>query len=185
MEFTSLFSGAILGALITAIIAALISGYFNIKTKNKEYENSYAKMILEKRLYAYEQINIIINMLKKSTLESDGKAYHLIFSSKENFDNSFQMIFNISSHEFWLSEKTRKSYKNIFDEIIRCSSLVENGENIDIIGKEEYQFIGKLRDELERDVLVDLKDLYKIDKFFNQKKIETAFIERKLTDRPI
>ena len=28
------------------------------------------------------------------------------------------------------------------------------------------------------------KNLYKIDKFFNQKKIETAFVERKLTDRP-
>ena len=184
MEFTSLFSGAILGAFITAIIAALISSYFNIKTKSKEYENSYAKMILEKRLFAYEQINLTINILKKSTLDSDGKAYHLIFSSKENFDNSYQMIFNIFSLEFCLSEKTKKSYKDIFDEIIRCSSLLENGENIDIIGKEEYQFISKLRDELENNVLVDLKDLYKIDKFFNQKKIETAFVERKLTDRP-
>lgn len=63
MEFTSFFSGAILGAFITAIIAELISGYFNIKTKSKEYENSYAKMILEKRLFAYEQINLIINKL--------------------------------------------------------------------------------------------------------------------------
>ena len=141
-------------------------------------------MILEKRLFAYEQINLTINILKKSTLDSDGKAYHLIFSSKENFDNSYQMIFNISSLEFCLSEKTKKSYKDIFDEIIRCSSLLENGENIDIIGKEEYQSISKLRDELENNVLVDLKDLYKIDKFFNQKKIETAFVERKLTDRP-
>jgi formiminotetrahydrofolate cyclodeaminase len=89
MEFTSLFSGAILGAFITAIIAALLSGYFNIKTKNKEYENSYAKMILEKRLFAYEQINLIINKLKESTLDSDGKAYHIIFFSKENFNSFF------------------------------------------------------------------------------------------------
>jgi hypothetical protein len=83
-----------------------------------------------------------------------------------------------------LSENTNKSYKRIYDEIVRCYCLLEKNENLGNIGKEEYQFIAKLRDELENNVLIDLKDLYKIDKFFKQKKVETSFIERKLSDRP-
>jgi hypothetical protein len=83
-----------------------------------------------------------------------------------------------------LSENTNKSYKRIYDEIVRCYYLLEKNENLGNIGKEEYQFIAKLRDELENNVLIDLKDLYKIDKFFKQKKVKTSFIERKLSDRP-
>lgn len=185
MELSSLFSGAIIGALITAVIGALLTGYFNIKTKDKEYRNSYSKMILEKRLYAYEELNSLINSLYTSALDGDdSKAYHIIFHSEDRFKNFLKDVYSITFIKFWLSDRTNNYLQKLFTEFQMCLDLIDNGENVIFIGKKEYKFIGEIRDNLEQSLLNDMKELYKIDKFFNEKEIETVFKETNLSERP-
>jgi len=184
MDLASLFSGAIIGAFITAIVTAFITGYFNIRTKDKEYKYSYSKMILEKRLHAYEELNSLIHTLYSSALDDDSKAYHLIFSSEESFNAFFKKVYFSNSIKFWLSDDTNNYLKKISQELTRYLGLISNGKNIVTIGKEEYKFIAELRDKLEQSLLNDMKELYKIDKFFNEKEIKTIFKETNLSKRP-
>jgi len=103
MEFlTTLFSGAVVGAVIV--------GGFNIYSKHTEYKHSYLKMILEKRIEAYERINSVIVMLKTSVLDN-GKAYHTIFSfDKDYFFEHHKILREAILHELWMSNKTKKIY---------------------------------------------------------------------------
>jgi hypothetical protein len=115
MEISTLFTGAVIGSFITATIVAIITGIFNLRSKNIEYENSYSKMILERRLNSYEQLNVLINTLYKSVLDgADSKAYHIVFHSEDSFNIFFKEIHSISTIKFWLSDRSNDSLKNFF-----------------------------------------------------------------------
>jgi len=52
------------------------------------------------------------------------------------------------------------------------------------VGKLEYKIIGRLRDELEKSLVFDLPNLYKIDSFLSQKEIVTKYEERDISKKP-
>jgi hypothetical protein len=51
-------------SLISAMVSSIINGWFSIKLKNIDYENAYYKMVLERRVKAYEVIEWFILHIK-------------------------------------------------------------------------------------------------------------------------
>jgi hypothetical protein len=51
-------------SLISAMVSSIINGWFSIKSKNIDYENAYYKMVLERRVKAYEVIEWFILHIK-------------------------------------------------------------------------------------------------------------------------
>ena len=173
---TTLISGAVLGALI--------AGGFNIYSKHTEYKNSYLKMILEKRIEAYERINSVITMLKISVVDN-GQAYHNIFSAdKDALYGHFEILTKAFIYELWMSDNAKKNLQKLQQEIVRCIILHNNGMPLIDVGKSEYQIIAKLRDNLEKDLVVDLQTLYKVENFLSNKTVVTGYEERNISDKP-
>ena len=174
---------AVIG-LIGAAVGAIIAGGFNLYSKHTEYKHAYLKMILEKRIEAYEHVNTVIVMLKKAVI-GEGKTYHDIFASDQNyFLQQYLILREASSHELWMSNKTGKNLQNLDQEFVRCLILHNNGKSLVDIGNLEYKMIGGLRDELEKSLLADLSSLYKIDNFLSQKEVITKYGERDISERP-
>lgn len=172
--FITLLSGAFIGTIIT--------GLFNIYSKHKEYKHSYLKMVLEKRILAYENLNTIISELKISTI-TKSEAYHIIFNNKDDFNKFYSILIKTQKYELWLSNEVRDCFLKLFQELTRCLVLSEQ-DNLVEIGKKEYTFIGKLRDQLESNLINDFKTLYNIDSFLNKKIVITSYEQRDLRDKP-
>ena len=77
-------------------------------------------------------------------------------------------------HELWLSDETKNRLHNLRKKILYCADQSQTRSLIDI-GKENYQQIGILRDQLERSFIRDLSNLYEIDKFLKTKTVSTEF----------
>ncbi len=60
----------LVSAGISAVVSGFISGIFNIRTKRHEYINEYYKLVLNRRLAAYETLEKLILLIKTAV-----KAY--------------------------------------------------------------------------------------------------------------
>jgi len=171
-------------AIFGAILGAVIKGLFDIYSKNKEYKHSYYQMIVEKRVKTCEDINTVVAMLKASVLDG-GKAYHMIFSGdRENFMQEYKVLRSVFLNDIWMSDRIKNSLLCLHGELVRCLILHDRGEELTSIGKQEYETIGKLRDELEKGLLIDLQDLYKIGEFLSNKEVITKYYHKDISQRP-
>jgi hypothetical protein len=169
---------ATIGTLSGVLLGALLTGIFNVWSKNIEYKNTYLKMILEKRLDAYEFANSLIVQLKYPVQDPDGKAYHTIFLNDQKFDNFLSRIYLLPEKSLWMNDETSIKIKKIFDLLVSYKVRNGKGESLIDIGKEIYLTLGIRRDELEKSLLSDLKTLYKIDNFLSNKSVVTTYENR-------
>jgi hypothetical protein len=171
------------GALLTAVIAALIAGFFVLYSKHTEYKNSYLKMIVDKRVSAYEHLNVVIQNIKVAKVDNN-KAYYHIFSNIELFDDFYKLMYNTQSYEFWMSDHTKSALLKLHQELTHCYIKYQQGNELIAIGKEEYETIAKLRDSLEINILYDFPNIYKVEQFFKNKQVVTSFETRDISKRP-
>ncbi len=173
MEITTLLSGAVLGAFVT--------GAFTIFSKYMEYKNSYLKMIVEKRVIAYEKLDVVIQNLKIAVVDNDAKPYHQILTDKKSFFDFLQLIHNTMAQEFWMSDNTKSLLLKLHQKLISYIFKNEQGIEFINIGKDNYKQIGIQRDELEKSILKDFPNIYKVKSFFKAKQIVTEFENRDIS----
>ena len=63
-----------------ALITGFITGISTLRAKRAEYVNEYHKLVLAKRISAYEELEILISYLKTSFHDGNGRLYHLLFA---------------------------------------------------------------------------------------------------------
>ena len=74
----------------SALISGLIGGWFSLRSKQAEYANIYYKMILERRMVAYEEVERLIGEIKIAVVDNDQRPYHLLFSGDN--DHALSLI---------------------------------------------------------------------------------------------
>jgi hypothetical protein len=171
--------------LASSVIAAAVSSFFTLYLSERNFRNDYYKAIISKRFGALEGLREIIDILKIAIPETNG-SYHAIFGWNENdyihFTNKVASGQDIS---FWVCDETKDALLALNKEFFRCSVLQDqDGLSLIEVGKLEYQEIGKLRDNLEIQVLKELPNVHKVHRFLRGKKVENAYLEYDLKDRP-
>ncbi|MEQ9426735.1 MAG: hypothetical protein RJQ09_20090 [Cyclobacteriaceae bacterium] len=159
------------GHLITAIIsssviATLLSSLVNFYFRKEDFKNEYYKIVIQKRLKAYEWLETQIASLKSSVLdEEDGKPYHLIFGyGRESFMESIQQSMLANAHNLWLASKTNDlltKLVHIFNKI-PFEVDIDDSEALILTGKKYYRDIAELRTQLENSVREDILSLYSL-----------------------
>lgn len=160
-----LFSSSFFAAVVSSITAVIITKV----SASKSYKNDYYKMVLQKRMAAYENVANTIACLKITSLdERDNKPFHAVIADKELFIQLGNAIMN----NLWLSPKMtdiltdmNKIYYKIHNEIDEEKRMCQ--------AKEQYDAIVKLRTEIENCLKTDLQELYNVKQFLKQKTIET------------
>ena len=153
--------------VISGLISAIISGWFNLRSKNTEYSNAYFKMILERRLAAYEDVDQLIRSIKAAVVDSDQRPYHLLFSKDDDQIYVYQKISEAMSKSLWLSE-------DVFAALREFNVLVAEGATKELglieFGKQKYKVIAELRTKLERICALDMIKLHDVPNFLKNKK---------------
>ena len=153
--------------VVSGLISAIISGWFSLRSKNTEYSNSYYKMILERRLVAYEVVDQLIRSIKAGVVDSDQRPYHLFFLKDDGQIYVYQKISEAMSKSLWLSE-------DVFDILRQFNVLVAEGSTKEIglieFGKQKYKVIAELRTKLERACAQGMIKLHDVPNFLKNKK---------------
>jgi hypothetical protein len=168
--FYTLIVAVLSSSFLAAAFTSLVSGVFSVYVKGKEYENEYFKEVIRRRLEAYEFIEAQISMLKGSSYDSDGRAYHLIFAYGEDKYYEYQqnLIFAVAK-SVWINDRTKDLLIELNRVFLKIGNDYDLKNELLAAGKDYYEQIALLRDRLEKSFSNDLMDLHKIRKFFREK----------------
>lgn len=165
-------------SVIGGAIGAVIAGRFSLSVKDREYENEYYKLVLAKRITAYESINQLVGGLKTAVLDEDSQPYHLLLSHEDGLPEAHKLLSEISSQALWLSDdlflQTRDLGRLLF------SATSQEGDTV-IFAKKNYQKLATFREEIERLQIRDMLSLHKVKQFLNAKKIQSGFSNVRLS----
>jgi hypothetical protein len=142
-------------ALFGVAIGALVTGFFTLRAKRDEYVNDYFKVVLNKRVEAYEHLEALILAYKSAFVDVDNKAYHAPFGSTGLSENAFSLMGAATDSGLWLADETfevlQKLNYIIFGEPNKVDARIA-------FGKQHYKEIANLREKLETRLASDMLD---------------------------
>ena len=158
---------------IVSVIGALLAGWFSLRTKQNEYANAYYKLVLERRLLAYEQVEGLIMQIKVTVVDNDDKRpYHILFSKDDDHGAVYELLFAVMSSALWVSD-------DLFDLTRELNVLIYSGTNLGEgligFGKQNYKTIAELRTKMEIAHMRDMLTLHEVPKFLRSKKPSDSY----------
>jgi hypothetical protein len=160
--------------VVSGVISAIISGWVSLRSKKSEYAHQYYKLVLERRIGAYEEVERLIAAIKVAVVDKDQRPYHFLFSKEGGHSDVYKMLHGTMANSLWLTddlfELTRKLNMLVFSETRGESSLVE-------FGKTNYIAIGQLRTQLERLLFRDMLTLHDVRAFLKSKNPTNSYAE--------
>jgi hypothetical protein len=159
MTISSLFISIVSSSLLATIVTSLITFY----SKKTDFRNEYFKIVIKKRLDAYEKLEFVIAILKTSALdENDGKAYHLPFFNPDNWMEFSANLALTNSYSLWLNESVNEKLSGLISDInqIRFEYDITKSEVLIEAGKKSYDSLASARVELENMARKDVLSLY-------------------------
>ena len=164
-------------SVIGGAIGAFITGRFNLSIKNREYENEYYKLVLSKRIAAYESIQKLVSSLKTAVVDDDQQPYHLLLSYENSLPDAHELLGNISSQALWLSD-------DLFLQTLNLGRLLFGATNHEggtiAFAKQHYKKFATFREEIEKLHIRDMLTLHKVQKFLKTKKVNSGFSDVRL-----
>lgn len=159
--------------VVSGIVSALVGGWFSLRSKQNEYANVYYKMILERRLAAYEEVERLIAAIKIAVIDDDQKPYHFLFSQDDDHVNIYKMLVGSMSNALWftddLFELTRQLNLLVYTGTPGESGFIE-------FGKKNYTAVAELRTKLERLHARDMLSLHDVPAFLKSKKPADGYV---------
>lgn len=159
-------------SLLAGVIGALIGGWFTLRGKRNDYANDYYKLVLTRRIEAYEQVERLIATVKASVLDKDGRPYHLLFSQDDEKQAVYNLLFSVMSKSLWLSDElfalTRQFNLLVYSHGSAPSGLIE-------FGKQKYKEVADLRTRIERVHTKDMLYLHEVPRFLKSKKSADSY----------
>ena len=155
------------GAFGGALLAAVVAGLYNLRAKRNEYINDYYKMVIQRRMGAYEQLENLIIAFKATVVGNDARPYHLPFSGDVPKLDLFKQLFSAMAQGLWLSDEAFKRTSDLNYLLFRMPEVEGDAINF---GKQHYQAIAAARDALERTLAADMLELHKVGQFLKGKK---------------
>ena len=159
-------------AVVSALVSSLIGGWFALRSKQNEYAHAYYKIVLERRVAAYEDIEHLISAVKVAVVDADRRPYHMLFSNDSAHEQVWATIHKAMSNALWLSDDlfqaTREFNQLVFTGTTDGSSLIE-------FGKTQYTAVADLRTCLEKLHKRDLLTLHDVPGFLKAKKVADGY----------
>lgn len=153
-------------SLISGMLGAIIAGYYTLRAKKTEYQNEYYKLVLARRVSAYEQVESLVIMIKMSVLDKgDQRPYHLLFTEKDDDIQKFLFVVNASG--LWIDDGLFELIRD-FNRLI-FSMKPGNGNAVEF-GKQNYKTIAELRTKIEHTHASDMLRLHDVPRFLKSKK---------------
>jgi hypothetical protein len=166
-------------AVVAAIVSAFVAGFFNLRSLGVQYKHEYYKLVVSKRIAAYECVEDLVSMLKTAVADRDKRPYHLAFVGPTGEIALQAKLISLNAHATWLTheifDKTREMNVLLFSLPSTEAELIE-------FAKQNYRKMAELREEIETTLAADLLRLADIPAFLRAKhRVKQGFVPTLLT----
>ncbi len=127
-----------LAGLVLGLVAALIKGHYDVRARQRAFVNDYYKVIVSKRLEAYECLNALVGPVKVAVLD---KAMWLS-------DEAFEKARELNKALFYCDYDDPPAFgKERYEEIAAIRAGMERVIAEDLLELHDVRkFLGKKRD---------------------------------------
>jgi hypothetical protein len=168
----------ILAIISSSVISAILTSYFNWRIHNSNYKKDYYKKLLDRRLDAYESLNLITNLMSDIVYTEQGMV-HGILCGELGFDNFKSNLSKMMNKNFWLDDVTGHKLTELniflFNEV---SGYIDDSWPKETIHKKyielgikHYEKIEDFKSTLKYFLNNELKNLHKLDDFFKDNRV--------------
>lgn len=154
-------------SVFSAFLVAVMTGMFGLRNKHNEYVNDYYKLVIHRRVEAYEIFELVIRGYKTTLIDEDNRPYYIVFDEDHNWKNAYGPLTTALSNSIWLGEEILELAKDLNSLLFPLPSM---SVGITEFGKQNYIAIAKIRDALEKQLAIDMLNLHQVKKFLVQKK---------------
>lgn len=156
--------------LIVGIIAfagVVLSSITLWKVQQKTFKDEYYKKIIDRRLYAYDQLEKIINLITPRNETLDRKDfYHVVFRNLDSFKNFYFKFMQLGSIRHWYSVELYLYYYDLNKKFNDILSRIEAYPHDTIkIGIEYFDEFNKYGLKLRYFLIQDLNELHNVKDF--------------------
>ena len=158
-------------SVVSGIVSACIGGWFGIRSRRDEYANAYYKLVIDRRLKAYETVEGLILSLKTAVVDEERKPYHMLFSKDGDLANVYLQLHSTTLASLWLSDE-------LFQATRELNLLIySQAKDTDLIafGKTNYRTIAILREKMEHCHARDMLSLHDVPAFLKSKRPHTGY----------
>ena len=154
-----------------AIVSAIASYIINILTQKHKYKDDYYKMVINKRMEAYQYIETQIQVMKLTIVDKDPNPYFMMFSGDSKlFYESQNNLTLAASNSLWLSQEMVDKLRQLQQHFLTIGAkITDDTENNILVGKEWYTKLGEDRRIIENCLKKDMLSLYDVKSFLKEK----------------
>ncbi len=157
--------------LSSSFITALVTIAANWLIHKDQYKKEYYKLILQRRLQAYEMIDEYISNLNTVTLLNNDLIHTFLFN-QEHFNIILIRMALIKKHDIWISKKLSIKLMEFNVLLVNIDTEINNKTNsIQQIGFNRRENIRKIKDEIYEILKEDFNNLYDIKSFLKSKEL--------------
>lgn len=154
-------------ALFGVLVGSLLSGYFTLRAKRNEYLNDFYKIVISKRVDAYERVEAVIQSYKSTVVDEHNEPYHRPFATEPQHMDSLIRMGAAMDSGLWLSD-------DVFDAVQKINyiqyRIPEDPTERVRFGKQHYVELANMRESLEKLLTRDMLDLHKVRQFLRSKR---------------
>lgn len=154
-------------SLLAGIFGAFIAGAFNLRGKRNDYVNDYFKLVVKRRVEAYESLEALINALKLCIYDNDHQLYHHVFSSVGGWPEIYKLFLDATANPLWLGDELFSKTRELNIMFLQAS---HEGRDPVEFGKANYKPIAELREQIERLHARDMATLHDVEGFLKSHK---------------
>jgi hypothetical protein len=155
-------------ALFGALIGSLVSGFFALRSKREEYVHDFFKIVIRKRVEAYEHLESVIQAFKTALVDNDNQPYHQPFDTEKQYIDCVIRVGNAMNSGLWLSDTAFDAVQEI--NYLQFGVPMDDKERRIRFGKEHYAELANMREALEKQLTADMMELHKVREFLIEKK---------------
>jgi len=145
-----------------------VAGWFGLRSKRNEYENAYFKMVLDKRIASYTEVENFISGASNASVDDKNRTYHAMFQPREHgLPEFYVLLHKAMSGKFWLSDDLYAAMRELN---LIAYPAGDNQEALLAIAKDRYKDIAELRTTIERLHSRDMLSLHQVPKFLRSKR---------------
>lgn len=154
--------------LSSSVVSAIVAGWFSLRSKRNDYENAYFKIVLDKRVAAYSEVDRFISGASVASVDNNNRPYHAMFKPHERgLPDFYVLLHGAMSGKFWLSDDLHSALRDLN---IIAYPAGGNQDALLAIAKDRYKDIAELRTTIERLHARDMLCLHQVSQFLKSKR---------------
>ncbi|MDO6744201.1 hypothetical protein Q4553_06415 [Tenacibaculum soleae] len=167
----------IISIATSSLISSLLTSYINWKIHDSNYKKDYYKKLINKRLDAYESLDLVTNLLSNK-VDTENGIIHGFLCNDYLFNHCIKKLNTAIGKSTWLDDITSHKltefniflHNEITGEINDSEPEYIQTKKYTYLAIKHYRKIEEFKSTLDYFLKNELKNLYQMDKFFDDKR---------------